>query len=67
MDQKPKILIVDDSAFNQEMLSEILEEQYEIIKADNGFEGLQVVEKDPHGISLILLDYYMPHMNGFEF
>jgi len=67
MDQKPKILIVDDSAFNQEMLSEILEEQYEIIKADNGLEGLQVVEKDPHGISLILLDYYMPHMNGFEF
>ena len=41
---KPRILIVDDSEFNRAILKEILEETYEIIEADGGNEALHKID-----------------------
>lgn len=63
---KPRILIVDDSEFNRAILSEILQEDYEIVEAESGKEALQKLDEYGMGISLVLLDIIMPEMDGFE-
>lgn len=63
---KPRIMIVDDSEFNREILSEILQEDYEIVEAESGREALHKLGEYGLGISLVLLDIIMPEMDGFE-
>lgn len=63
---KPKILIVDDLEFNRAILKEILEETYEIIEADGGNEALHKIDEYGMKISLVLLDIIMPEKDGFE-
>lgn len=63
---KPKILIVDDSEFNRAILKEILEETYEIIEADGGKEALHKIDEYGMKISLVLLDIIMREKDGFE-
>lgn len=63
---KPRILIVDDSEFNRVILKEILEETYEIIEADGGNEALHKIDEYGMKISLVLLDIIMPEKDGFE-
>ena len=62
-----KILIVEDNEMNREMLKDILCEEYEIFEAENGSEGLAILEKEYKNLSVILLDLQMPVMDGFEF
>lgn len=63
---KPRILIVDDSEFNRAILKEILEETYEIIEADGGNEALHKIDEYGMKNSLVLLDIIMPEKDGFE-
>ena len=63
---KPRILIVDDSEFNRAILKEILEETYEIIEADGGKEALHKIDEYGMKNSLVLLDIIMPEKDGFE-
>ncbi len=63
---KHRILIVDDSEFNRAILKEILEETYEIIEADGGNEALHKIDEYGMKISLVLLDIIMPEKDGFE-
>lgn len=63
---KPRILIVDDSEFNRAILKEILEETYEIIEADGGKEALHKIDEYGMEISLVLLDIIMPEKDVFE-
>ena len=63
---KPRILIVDDLEFNRAILKEILEETYEIIEADGGNEALHKIDEYGMKISLVLLDIIMPEKDGFE-
>ena len=61
-----KILIVDDSKFNREILTDMLGETYEILEADNGVAAIEALYQYGTSISLILLDIVMPKMDGFE-
>lgn len=63
---KPRILIVDDSEFNRAILKEILEETYEIIEADGGNEALHKIDEYGMKISLVLLEIIMPEKDAFE-
>lgn len=63
---KQKILIVDDSEINRSILINILENEYEIIEAENGIEAVDILKKSLETISLVLLDIVMPEMDGFE-
>lgn len=63
--EKQKILIVDDSEMNRLILSDILEEEFEILEAEDGEEGIMILQKRNMEISLVLLDIVMPGMDGF--
>ena len=65
MDKRQKILIVDDSKFNRDILKEILGEKYNYLEAENGNQAIQMIGENI-GIDLMLLDINMPQMNGFE-
>lgn len=62
---KYRILVVDDSEMNREILSEILSEEYDIIEANSGDTCIDMLRKYETGISLVLLDIVMPGMDGF--
>ena len=64
--EKQKILIVDDSEMNRALLVDILEEQYDVVEADNGVEAISLLSKQKSDFSLLLLDIMMPEMDGFE-
>lgn len=63
---KPRVLIVDDSEMNRNILSEMLGEEYEIMEAENGAEAVAILQKDSVNISLVLLDILMPVMDGYD-
>lgn len=63
---KEKILIVDDSEMNRMILSDMLEEDFEILEAADGPQGLAILQQMNSEISLVLLDIVMPGMDGFE-
>ena len=64
--EKQKILIVDDSEMNRALLLDILEEQYDIVEAQNGAEAISILSERWAEFSLLLLDIMMPVMDGFE-
>jgi len=64
----PKAVIVDDSKAIRMILSKTLEEVgFEVCTAANGEEALSVFERENGAISLALVDWNMPRMNGLEF
>ena len=58
------ILIVEDEFINQELLKNFLEDTYDLIIANDGLEALDIVNEHKHNISLILLDLFLPKLNG---
>lgn len=63
---KPLVLIVDDSEMNREILREMLKDDYDILEAASGEDGLEAIRQHGELISLVLLDIMMPGINGFE-
>ncbi len=58
------ILIVEDVEFNIDLLVQILEEDYELLVARDGAQGVAMAEQ--HRPDLILMDIAMPVMDGYE-
>jgi two-component system cell cycle response regulator DivK len=59
-----KILIVEDNPINLELVYQLLEDDYEIFTAIDGYEAIeQAFENDP---DLILMDLLLPRLNGWE-
>ena len=63
--KKPKVLIVDDTPENIQVLMGTLKDAYAIVAAVNGEKALKMAGADPPP-DLILLDIMMPGMDGFE-
>lgn len=64
---RDKVLIVDDSTFNRQVLKNILQDEYTILEATNGREAMEVVEAQRKEIAAILLDIVMPEVDGVMF
>jgi CheY-like chemotaxis protein len=61
-----KVLIVDDDLRNIFALSSLLErQQMQVLFAENGRDGIEVLEKDPT-IEIVLMDIMMPEMDGYD-
>jgi two-component system, chemotaxis family, chemotaxis protein CheY len=64
-----KILIIDDSALDRKLLMRILQKAEipnEIIQAEDGEQGLQMLAANFQDVCLVLLDWQMPKLNGIE-
>ena len=62
-----KAIVVDDSRAVRTILAKILRELgYEVTEAANGREALVLIETGGMAVRLVLADWNMPEMNGFE-
>ncbi len=60
------VLIIDDEVLIRDVVKEYcLNEGYKVFEAENGIDGLNVLEKD--AIDIIVLDIMMPKMDGYTF
>ncbi len=65
---RKKILAVDDSSIVRKIIKNAVEVlNYDLLEASDGMDALDVLEKSYEEIRLILLDWNMPGMNGFDF
>ena len=63
---KRQVLIVEDEFVNQQILGQIIAQEYEPVFANNGQEALDLLQSSEHNISLVLLDLNMPVMDGYQ-
>ena len=59
-----KILIIEDIEWNRDLLTQILEEDYGVVEAEDGKQGLEVARGEQP--DLILMDISLPEINGWE-
>ncbi len=62
--ERKKILVVDDAEFNRDLIIQLLSDDYEILEAVDGAEGIKMAEQERP--DLILMDLGMPVMDGWE-
>jgi len=63
MDKKT-ILVVDDTDWNRDLLVQLLEEEYTVLQAVDGQQGVKMTQEEKP--DLILMDLGMPVMDGWE-
>jgi response regulator RpfG family c-di-GMP phosphodiesterase len=63
---KPKLLVVDDEPDNLDLLYRTFYRQFKVLRAENGFDALTLLEQQPD-IAVIISDQRMPGMSGTEF
>ena len=61
---RQSVLIVDDSAMNRMLLSQMLNSQFDTAEAASGEDCLRLLEQNPTGISVVLLDIHMTGIPG---
>lgn len=66
MEKRKKILIVDDSDIDREVLKSILYEDFDFLEAENGYTALELILKRTEHLDAILLDVSMPVLDGFS-
>lgn len=65
MKQK-RLLLVDDSEIDRGVLKNILQNDFDIIEADNGYVALEIIFSGKPKIDGVLLDIFMPVLDGFN-
>lgn len=61
-----KVLVVDDSSTSRKFITQLLHLQhYQVLEAIDGIEAIKCVIENPD-IRLLITDYNMPRMDGFE-
>jgi DNA-binding NtrC family response regulator len=64
MENKPCILIIDDSKETVEGLETFFSKKYEVSTAYNGLDGIKVFDKSDGCLDLVLTDLVMPEISG---
>ena len=63
---KSTVLIIEDNEINREILEAILEDDYNLLIAENGKQGMELLSAHTADIDVVLLDIQMPVMNGYD-
>lgn len=61
---RKKILVVDDTDFNRDLIAQLLEDEFDLIMAEDGADALEKIEREKP--DLVLMDLGMPVMDGWE-
>ena len=65
-ERKRLVLIVEDEYVNRELLKAYLENDYDLLFAENGSDALSVIRAHSETLSLVMLDLILPDLNGME-
>lgn len=65
MVERQTILVVDDIELNRAILVEVFKDKYNTLEAKDGEQALQLLVQYGNEIGAVLLDLWMPVMNGF--
>ena len=65
-EDRERLLVVDDSELNRALLANLFEDEYRILEAGNGREGLEAIRREGEGLSAVLLDVVMPELDGIQ-
>ena len=60
------LLIVDDMEINRAILRSLFEQEYNLLEAENGEQGLMLLNQYKNTIAAVLLDIVMPVKDGYE-
>ena len=63
---KRQLLVADDEFINREMLENVLIDEYDVLKAEDGEMAYEMIKENRNTLSLILLDLIMPKLTGLE-
>jgi DNA-binding NtrC family response regulator len=64
MENKPRILVIDDSKETVAGLQSFFNNKYDVLTAENGLDGLKHFEEVDNGIDLVITDLVMPDISG---
>ena len=64
MEEKARILVIDDSKETVAGLQSFFTNKYQVLTAENGLDGLKHFEEDDNGIDLVITDLVMPDISG---
>jgi putative two-component system response regulator len=62
---KPKMLVVDDVEINRDIIVNLFEDAFDVLEASNGLEAIDIITRESTDIKIVLLDLFMPIMDGF--
>lgn len=61
------ILVVDDSRTSRFMIEALLKNRnFKVLEAKDGVQALNIINSNSHNIKLVITDYNMPRMDGFD-
>ena len=64
--RKRQVLIVEDEFINRELLQAYLENEYEVLQAENATDALRMIRENSETLSLVMLDLFLPDLNGMD-
>ena len=64
MDKKYRLLIIDDSKETVAGLKSFFSQNYDVLTAFNGLDGLKVFEQNEKNVDLVITDLVMPEISG---
>lgn len=61
------VLVVDDSTTQRAHIVNLLKNyQFQVLEAEDGIQAIEVMEASDDPVRLVITDYYMPNMDGFD-
>jgi len=66
MEDLKRILVVDDSEIDRTVLHSMLDKEFEVVEADNGYSALNIILKKGEYFDAVLLDVSMPLFDGIS-
>ncbi len=66
MKDMKRILIADDSVIDRTVLRNMLDGEFEVVEADNGYSALDIILKKGEAFDAVLLDVSMPFCDGMS-
>jgi DNA-binding response OmpR family regulator len=64
-ERRIRVLVIDDNAEFRSLIKDMLDEtRFDVLAMGSAVNALELFSREKESFDLILLDYYMPHLDG---